>query len=164
MQVQEAIKERHSCRNFNSTPIAVNLIEALIDAARLAPTARNIQPWEFIAVTQKEVLQKLGQLADHGRFIRDAACCIAVLCEDTKYYLEDGSAATENILLTATDLGLASCWVAGDKKDYCQKVKELLGAPQDLKLVSLVALGYAQGKTQAPRKRVLKEVLHWEKF
>jgi len=164
MQTQEAVKQRHSCRSFNGKPIAADLIEELINCASLAPTARNIQPWEFVAITKKETLGKLAQLAENGRFLAESSCCIAVLAQETKYYLEDGCAATENILLCATDSGLASCWVAGDKKDYCGKVKELLGVPKDLKLVSLVALGYSDTKADVPAKRALEEVLHWEKF
>ncbi|MEI6632118.1 MAG: nitroreductase family protein [bacterium] len=164
MQTQEAIKQRHSCRSFNGKPIPEPLIEELIDCARLAPTARNVQPLDFVAITKKETLEKLAQLAENGRFISDCSCCIAVLSQDTKYYLEDGSAATENILLAAVDLGLDSCWVAGDKKDYCEKVKELLAAPGDLKLVSLVALGYSKSRVNPPLKRALKKIIHWEKF
>lgn len=164
MEVQEALKKRRSVRVFNLKLIPRNLIEKLIDAARLAPTARNIQPCEFVAVTQKETLKNLGSLADNGRFIAESPCCIAVFCKDTKYYLEDGCAATENILIAAVDLGLSACWVAGDKKPYCDKVGDLLGIPQDVRLVSLIALGYSESVPPMPAKRPLKEVLHWEKF
>ncbi len=164
MQTQEAIKNRHSIRNFSDKPIPVDLIEKLIDAARLAPTARNVQPWEFIGITKKENLRALAVLTDNGKFIADCPCCIAVFCKDTKYYLEDGCAATDNILITAADLNLASCWVAGDKKPYADKVRELLSVPSDFKLISLIALGYAVAENRYPEKRQLKEVLHWEKF
>lgn len=164
MQVQEALKKRRSARIFTSKPILRNLIEELVDCARFAPTARNIQPWEFVVVTKKEVLKTLGALADNGRFIAESSCCIAVFAKDTKYYLEDGCAATENILIAATGLGLSSCWVAGDKKPYCEKVKDLLGVPQEFKLASLVPLGYSDSLAPMPDKRPLKEVLHWEKF
>lgn len=165
MQTQEAIKRRHSIRTFATTKsVPSHLIEELIDCARLAPTARNIQPWEFVVVTKKESLKNLGSLADNARFLSQSPCCIAVFCKDTKYYLEDGCAATENILIAATDLGLGSCWVAGDKKPYGDKVKTLLNVPADFKLVSLVALGYPESIPEMPEKKSLKEVLHWEKF
>ena len=164
MQTEAAIKMRRSVRGFAKKPIAPALIEKLIDAARLAPTAKNVQPWDFVAVTKKETLTQLGSLADNGKFIADCACCIAIFCKDTKYYLEDGCAATVNILIAATDSGLGGCWVAGDKKPYCDKVKELLGAPQDSKLVSMIALGYPQAEARMPAKRSVKELLHWEKF
>ena len=164
MQTVAAIKMRRSVRGFAQKPIAPDLIEKLIDAARLAPTAKNVQPWDFVAITKKETLTYLGSLADNGKFIADCACCIAVFCQDTKYYLEDGCAATVNILIAATDSGLGGCWVAGDKKIYCDQVKQLLGAPQDFKLVSLIALGYPQAETAMLAKKPVKELLHWEKF
>lgn len=165
MQVKEALKKRRSIRIFDSRLVPRNLIEELIDCARFAPTARNVQPWEFVVVTQKELLQKLGsQATPNGEFIAQSSCCIAVFCQDTKYYLEDGCAATENILIAVQDLGLAGCWVAGDKKPYCDKVKGLLGVPQEYKLVSLIPLGYSKSQPTESTKRPLKEILHWEKF
>lgn len=165
MQVKEAIKKRRSIRVFDSKPVSRNLIEELIDCARFAPTARNVQPWEFVVITQKETLRKLGSLArPNGEFIAQSPCCIAVFCQDSKYYLEDGCAATENILIAACDSGLAACWVAGDKKPYCDKVKELLAVPQDYKLISLIPLGYSKSQPTESAKRPLKEVLHWERF
>jgi nitroreductase len=164
MQTKEALLRRRSIRVFSTETLAPNVIEELVDSARFAPTARNVQPWEFIAITKKETLQKIAGLADNGRFIADCALCIAVFCQDTKYYLEDGCAATENILIRAADLGLAGCWVAGDKKPYCDKVRELLKVPGGFKLVSLIALGYSDAPISVPPKRALKEVLHWEEF
>lgn len=164
MQTQEALRKRRSIRAFKAESLPNNLIETLIDCARLAPTARNVQPWEFVVVTRKETLKVLGSLADNGRFIAVSPCCIAVFCSDTKYYLEDGCAATVNILTAAFDLGLGACWVAGDKKPYCEKVIDLLGAPKDYKLVSLVPLGFPNEKPAMPSKRSVKEVMHLEKY
>ncbi|MFH0763243.1 MAG: nitroreductase family protein, partial [Candidatus Omnitrophota bacterium] len=92
--------------------------------------------------------------------------CIAVFCADTKYYLEDGCAATQNLLLAAAGYGIGSCWVAGDKKPYCSEVAKLLGAPDSLKLVSLVALGYpaSEASLKEASKKALNQLLHWEKF
>ncbi len=87
-----------------------------------------------------------------------------VFCQDTKYYLEDGSAATENILLAATDLGLGTCWIAGDKKEYCGEVAALLGVPSIFKLISLISVGWAVREPLQRKRRSLDEVLHWEKF
>jgi len=164
MDALQALKKRRSSRTFNTQPVARKLIEELVDCARFAPTARNIQPWEFVAVTEKKTLAELGSLADNGSFIRDSNCCIAVFAKDTKYYLEDGCAATQNILIAAANLGLSSCWVAGDKKPYCDRVKELLGVPFDFRLVSLIPLGYSDAEPSLPLKRPLKEVLHWERY
>jgi nitroreductase len=109
-------------------------------------------------------LQKLGDIAETGRFIASCAACIAVISADTKYYLEDGCAATENILVAAQAHDLGSCWVAGDKKPYAQDVISFLKAPATFKLVSLIALGYPVAKNPQVAKRSLKELIHWEMF
>ena len=120
MENLELLCVRRSIRMFQNKSIIREDLEKLVDSARFAPTARNVQPWEFVLVTDKDKLIELAKLAENGRFIAQAAACIAVFCVDTKYYLEDGCAATCNILLAATALGIGSCWVAGDKKPYAQ--------------------------------------------
>lgn len=162
----ELLKFRRSIRTFSDKQISQVDLEKLIDAARFAPTARNVQPWEFVVVTDKHKLLALSELAENGKFMAQAAAGIAVFCADTKYYLEDGCAVTCSILLAATALGIGSCWVAGDKKPYCQQVDTLLNAPFGMKLISLIALGYPQGKDvfKIAEKRSSRELLHWEKF
>lgn len=166
MENLELLRFRRSIRIFRNKGISEKDLERIIDSARFAPTARNVQPWEFVVVTQKHALIKLAELGENCRFIAQAAACIAVYCADTKYYLEDGCAATCNILLAATALGIGSCWVAGDKKPYSQQVNSLLNAPLSMKLVSLIALGYVQEKDcfKLSDKRQLKDLLHWERF
>ncbi len=102
------------------------LLETIVDCGRLAATARNEQPWEFIVIIDKELKKSVADQTDNGRFISEAGACIAVVCKDTKYYIEDGSAATQNMLVAAAALGLGSCWVAGDKKPYCSSICQLL--------------------------------------
>jgi nitroreductase len=164
MDALEALRTRRSCRKFAAREVPRDLIVKVIDAGRLAATARNEQPCEFVAVTDTALLRRLGGMADHGHFIADSPACIAVLAKDTKYYLEDGSAATQNILLAAHALGLGACWVAGDKKPYVPQVVECLGAPAGMRLVALVALGWPEGELPSPKKRPLQEVLHWGTF
>ncbi len=157
------LKERTSVRRYTERPVEREKLEQLIDAARFAPTARNEQPWEFVVVTRKEGLQKLADLTDHGRFIAGAGACIAVFCRETKYYLEDVSAATTYLLLAAEALGLGACWIAGDKKEYAQEVQRLLGVPDGYKLVSLISLGYP-AERNPKEKRPVASMLHWEEF
>ena len=164
MDALTAIGARRSVRKFLKKPVPAKVLEKIVDAARLAPTARNEQPWEFVVITDRDRLRQVGELTDHGRFIVDAGACIAVYCRATKYYLEDGCAATENILIAATALGVQSCWVAGDKKPYGAAISALLGVPAECNLVSLLALGYADGEVKGYPKRDLSTVLHWEKF
>jgi len=154
---------RRSVRKYKPDPIPREVLEQIVDAGRLAPTARNIQPWEFVVVTEAARRKRLADLTEYGKFIADAPACIVVLCRDTKYFLEDGSAATTNILNAAAAHGLGSCWVAGDKKPYAADIVAACGAPPEMKLIALIALGYA-AEIPSPSKRPLNEVLHWERF
>jgi len=162
MDAMEVIKTRRSVRTFKDTPIPRASLEAIIDCARMAPTARGEQPWEFVVVTDADTRRKIAGMTSYGSFIARSPACVAVFCKDTTYYLEDGCAATENILLAAWAQGIGSCWVAGDKKPYAEDVRKLLGAPAGYKLVSLLALGYPAEPPGPKQKRPLAELLHWE--
>jgi len=166
MEAFDAIKKRRSIREFDSRPLEKEALEKIVDAARFAPSARAVQPWEFIVVTDGVMLKTLGNITDHGKFIADSKACVVVFCRETKYYLEDGSAATQNLMLAATALGVGSCWVAGDKKPYAPEIAKALNVPEGYTLISLVALGYPLSRKffRAANKRDLSEVLHWEKF
>lgn len=163
MDAIECIKTRRSVRTYKRAAVDREIIEDIVDCGRLAATARNAQPWAFVAVTEPEVLAKIATITEHGKFIADAPCCIAVFCEKVKYYVEDGSAATQNMLLAAKAHGLGSCWVAGDKKPYSDDIRTLLGVPASHTLVSLCAIGYSES-VPSPAKKTIGEVLCWEKF
>jgi len=163
MDAIEVLKTRRSVRAYRRAPVPRKIIEDVVDCGRLAASAINIQPWEFVVVTDPELRRRIAETTDHGKFIADAPVCVVVLCTDTEYYLEDGSAATENILLAACAHGLGSCWVAGDKKPYAADICQLVGAPQSYKLVSLIPLGYP-AESPEKAKRPLSDVLHWEKY
>ncbi len=164
MDMLEAIRERRSVRKFRQDPVERELLDQLVDSGRLAPTAMGKEPWEFVVVTEDDMRARIAGTTDYGKFIAEAPACIAVFCKDTKYYLEDGCAATENILLAATALGLGACWVAGDKKGYADKVRQMLGVPEGYRLVSLLPVGHPADRPARKQKRPLEEVLHWEKF
>ncbi|HEQ60258.1 MAG TPA: nitroreductase family protein [Firmicutes bacterium] len=165
MDAMECLKTRRSVRSFKAEPVPEEVVREIVDAGRLAATARNVQPWEFVVVTDSALRQKLAGIMEYGKFIAEAPVCIVVLCQETKYYLEDGCAATENLLLAAHALGLGACWVAGDKKPYADAVRQMVGAPEGYRLVASVALGKpAAGQRGAPAKRPLDEVIHWERF
>jgi len=163
MDAIEVLKTRRSVRAYTRAPVPRKIIEDIVDCGRLAPTANNVQPWEFVVVTDPELLRRIAVITEYGKFIADAPVCVVVLSRDTKYYLEDGSAATENILLAARAHGLGSCWVAGDKKPYATEICRLVGAPRGYKLISLVPIGYP-AESPEKSKRPLSDVLHWEKY
>ncbi|MBN1898551.1 MAG: nitroreductase family protein [Spirochaetes bacterium] len=164
MDAIKCLKTRRSIRKYRSSPIPKNIIEDIIDCARQAPTANNIQPWEFVVITDFDIKNKVAKLTDRGKFIAEAPLCIVVFSKETKYYLEDCSAATQNILLASWVYGLGSCWVAGDKKPYAEDIRKTLNVPEGFKLVSLVSIGYPEGKIPAQTKKSLTDVLHLESY
>jgi nitroreductase len=163
MNAIECMKTRRSIRSFRSDPVPRATIGDIVDCARLSATAINIQPWIFIAVDDPTIRRKIAEATDYGKFIAASPVCIAVFCRDVKYYLEDGSAATQNILNASHAHGLGSCWVAGDKKSYAGRVRDILQVSNEYKLVSLVAIGHA-AEEPAPEKLPLSDVLRWNSF
>ncbi|MCL5270197.1 MAG: nitroreductase family protein [bacterium] len=163
MDAIEAIKTRRSVRLFKAEPVATEMLEDIVDCGRLAATARNDQPWEFVVVTDAALRARLADVTEFGKFIARAPACVVVLCREAKYYLEDGAAAAQNILVAARAHGLGSCWVAGDKKPYADRIREMVGAPAGYRLICLIAIGHPAESPQ-PSKRSLDEVLHWNRF
>lgn len=164
MNIFEAINQRKSVREYSEKEVDKKLLEKIIDAGRVAATARNEQPWEFIVTSNKEVLKKICDMCPNGPFIKNSPYLIAVFSKDTKYYIEDCSAATQNMLLAIEALGLGGCWIAGDKKDYIEDVRKIFNVPESHKLVSMISVGYPKKEHSPKAKRPLKEVIHWENW
>ncbi len=159
MDFTTVIKMRRSIRRYQENPIPENILDEILACAVLAPTAKNTQPWLIGCVTDKKLLHSIADMLDYGKFVKDAEACFAVFCEKTeKYYLEDGCAATMNIIYAAAGKGVSTCWVAGDKKPYADTVRKLLNVPEKYALVSLVSAGYAAEQPK-PAKKSVKEVV-----
>lgn len=147
------IKCRHSVRDFKATPVEDHIIRDALECARLAPTAMNLQPWLIGVIREKELLASVANLTDHGKFIAGAPVCFTVFGErSAKYYLEDCCAATENLIIALQAYGVGSCWVAGEKKEYAEAVRTLLGVPDRYTLVSLLPAGYPADITIQKKK------------
>ena len=162
--VTTVIKSRHSVRKFKPDPVDDKVIRDAIECAAHAPTAKNVQPWLFGVIKNKDLLKTIAQSTDNGKFIADAPLCVAVFGErNEKYYLEDCCAATENLILALQAYGINSCWVAGEKKPYAESIRTLLGVPEKYILVSLVAAGCPLELTIAPKKE-LKQIVFYEGY
>ena len=159
----DLIRNRRSIRTYTEQLVARETIEQIVDCARMAPTAMNEQPWDFVVITEKAALASIPPMLGHGEFIANSAFAILVLSKDTMYSLEDCSAAIENLLLAAAAYGIGSCWVAGSKQAYAPKVASAFGAPADRQLIAIVSFGYPAESPQID-KRPLGNVLHWELF
>ena len=162
--VTTVIKSRHSVRKFKPDPVDDKVIRDAIECAAHAPTAKNVQPWLFGVIKNKDLLKTIAQATDNGKFIADAPLCVAVFGErNEKYYLEDCCAATENLILALQAYGINSCWVAGEKKPYAESIRTLLGVPEKYTLVSLVAAGCPLELTIATKKEQ-KQIVFYEEF
>jgi len=161
MDTLEAIRTRRSIRRYKNEVIPKADLETIVDAGRLAATGSNQQPWDFIVVTAKPMI---ANLKVSGAWIEHASAVIVVVMDPkSRWWVEDGAAAIENMLLASTALGYGSCWVEGDALPYEDVIKPLLGIPADRRVMALIPIGIP-AETPNPRKKPLKEVLHWEKY
>jgi nitroreductase len=163
MNAIEAMRTRRSIRTYQAKPVDRRIIEEIVDCARLAPTAMNAQPWDFVVITAGEDLRRIPPMLGHAEFVAHAAFAVLVLGRVTDCTVEDCSAATENLLLAASAHGIGSCWVAGTNQPYAPVVAKAFGAPEDRPLIAIVSFGYAAEEPQV-EKRALAEVLHWDRF
>lgn len=145
MDVIEAIQKRKSVRSYQDKPVSKESIDKLLEAGRLAPSAKNVQPWHFIVITDKKKREELSK-GIFAKWLHNAPLVIAA-CGDTeaspKWHKVDTALALENMVLAAVGEGLGTCFVGSfDEGD----TKKLLGIPENLHVVSLLALGYASEK------------------
>jgi len=171
MDVFEAIQKRKSSRSHKSKLIPKETLGKLLEAARLSPSAKNIQPWHFIVVTDADKRKALSK-GLYAKFLSEIAAVI-VLCGDEKaspdWYVVDVALAGENMVIAATAEGLGTCWVGSFNEGA---VKTMLEIPQDLRVVALMAVGYAKDKTSIKskmiqfirRRKTLGEIASWEVY
>ncbi len=161
MDALEAIRKRRSIRNFTGESIPKADLETIVDAGRLAATGHNHQPWDFIVVTNKETIM---QFLPAAPWIIQAGAVIAlVLDPETRWWVEDGAAAIQNMLVASTALGYGACWVEGDVLPREEHFKDLLNIPDEKRLVALIPVG-VPAENPEREKKPLAQVIHWEKF
>jgi len=168
MSVIEAIGKRYSCRAYEDRPVEQEKLDAVFEAARLAPSAKNLQDWRFVLVTEKGTRRALAAAANHQKFLEQAGAVI-VACSVSDYVMTCGqpiaaidvAIALEHIALQAADLGLATCWIGSF---YPDKVRKLLGIPDEVAVVELMTLGYPADKYREPRRMTMEEIICCEKW
>lgn len=164
MDAIRCLRTRRSVRAYRPDPVPDAVVESTVDCGRLAPTAMNVQPWTFVAVRDAATRTRLAEAVGHSTFLAQAPVCVAVCgARAHEFWVEDTSAATENLLLAAHAHGLGSCWIAVHRLPYARRVADLLGVPADHEVLALVTLGYP---AEQPRvdKKPLAQVLRWERF
>jgi len=161
MDTLQAIRKRRSIRRYTTDAIPRADLETIVDAGRLAATGSNRQPWDFIVVTERGMIE---QFKVSGSWIPQAQAVIVVVLDPaTRWWVEDGAAAIENMLLACTALGYGTCWVEGDALPREGLFKSLLGVPPEKRVMALLPVG-VPAETPNPEKKPLSAVLHWEKY
>lgn len=169
METLEAIRTRRSIRKFTSQKINNETVTKLLEAAMYAPSARDTQPWHFVAVNQKDILHKIPRIHPHANMVYDAPLVILVcgdlLIESIEGYLAiNCAAATENLLLAAYDLGLGSVWLGiYPRKERMEGLSKLFELPKNIIPISLVAIGYPDEIVETP-ERFKKSRIHFNKW
>ena len=163
MDTFTCIRTRREIREYLDKPIADESLLKILEAGRLAPSSKNSQPWHFVVIRDKETLGRVTSLTPTGTHIGKAPLAIAVLMDGAKLPEVDGARAIQNMVLEAWDLGIGGCWVTNFYEDA---VKDILGAPQRMKLVSVLPFGYPK-EPKTTRKKIrksLEEIVSHEKL
>ncbi|MCW4040799.1 MAG: nitroreductase family protein [Candidatus Bathyarchaeota archaeon] len=163
MEALEAIKKRRSIRNFTGELIPRKDLETIVDAGRLAASGSNKQPWDFIVITERIMIDQLSERIDKNWMIKAGAIIAVVMDPRSRWWIEDGAAAIENMLIASTALGYGSCWLEGNTLPREEEFKVLLGVPETKKLLTLLPIGVPV-EWPTKEKKPLSEVLHWEKY
>jgi nitroreductase len=155
MEFMDVVLSRESVRNFSTEPVPQEILEQILEAGRWAPSAQNKQPWRFIVITDKTVIQKLhlhcGFIGLVNVFMKDASF-IVIACADPKeditingqaYYLVDTAIALQQMVLSAWSFGVGSCWMAGFSE---ASIKAFLDIPQSIRVIAICPFGYPKDK------------------
>jgi nitroreductase len=168
MDIYKAIKNRFSCRHFSPRPIEPEKLGRVLEAARLAPSAKNLQDWRFVIVTDPDLRRAVAEAAANQSFVAEAPAVI-VGCSVADYVMRCGQPAAaidlgiamEHVALAAAAEGLATCWIGAF---YPDKLKPLLGIPEKAAVVELMPIGYPDGKEAHTTRERMKNIVCFEKW
>jgi nitroreductase len=167
MDVNDAVHTRLTVRTFKPDPVPDDVVTKLLEAGRLAPSSRNLQPWHFIVIKNRATLTEIGRIAGSGRFVADAPMAIAIAMDNADRPDLDAGRALQQMELVAWEEGLGTCFVGLRVEEQNRRVKELLGIPQGMTLVTVLPFGYRPASvrgTGRKQRKPLSEVAHYERF
>ena len=161
----KTIFSRRSIRKYTNKPVSEEDITIILKAAMAAPSASNLKPWHFIVITNRQTMDTLADIHPYGKMLFQAPLCIAV-CGDktisTQYWVQDCSAATENILLAATSLGLGSVWLGVyPRNERVKPLSKILKLPETIVPLNLISIGYPD-EDKEPRTQYNELQVHRE--
>jgi nitroreductase len=167
MEVMEAIRQRRSVRAYRPEPVPAEALEAILEAARLAPSASNRQAWRFVVVTCAHRRAELARLARRQDFVAQAPVVIAAVALEpdrvmpcgVEAYAVDLGIAVDHMTLAATSLGLGTCCIGAFDQD---RVRRLLGIPEQYKVVALLPVGYPADTPRPKQRKEPAAIVSWE--
>ena len=169
MDVMEAIKARRSVRNYKDMEIEEGKLEKVLEAGRLAPSAKNFQEWKFIVVNDKNTREKLAAAAKGQKFVGEAPVVIAACAAETEHVMSNGqlcypidlAIAVDHMTLKAVEEGLGTCWIGAFNED---EVKKILEIPHGVRVVALLPIGYPGYVPSPTPRKPINEILSLEKW
>ena len=161
-ELLQTIFARRSIRKYTTEPVGEEEVKALLEAAMAAPSSSNRKPWHFVVVTDRRTLDRLAELHPYGKMLFEAPLCIAVCGDPTiseRSWVQDCSAATENLLLAATALGLGAVWLGVHPMEgRVSAIREVLNIPEAIVPLNLISIGHPaeekEPRTQYDETRV----------
>lgn len=168
------IFKRTSVRKYKTEPVSPEQVELLLKAGMAAPSAMNVQPWEFIVVQDRKNLNKIMEIHPYSSMLKEAPLAI-IVCANTekaayegfaekKYWLQDCSAATQNIMLQAAEMDLGSVWLGTyPKEEIYQPISKIFNLPNNVVPVTIIALGHPDEEVK-PKDKFNKAKIHYEKW
>lgn len=169
MNVMEAVVQRRSVRAYQDKPVPEEKLKKILEAARLAPSARNTQAYKYIVVKDANLRSKLAQAATPYNFIGEAPVILVAVSLEPDYimycdvpaYAVDIGIAFDHITLVAMEEGLGTCWIGGF---YQTPVKQILSIPEKYKVVALLPVGYAADAPAKKARKSLNEIVCYDVF
>lgn len=166
------IHERKSVRNYTNQDVTRKQLETLVKAGMAAPTAADKRPWAFVVVTKQKKLKAIANVMKYGKMVAQAKAAI-VVCGipkeslpgwDSVYWIQDCSAASENILLAAESMGLGAVWLGVyPNQKRIKNISEILNVPQGTIPLNVISIGWPQG-VEKPKKKYDPKKVHWNKW
>lgn len=168
MQVLDEIRNRYSCRAYQDKAVEQEKLDRIFEAARLAPSARNLQEWRFVAVRDPQLRKQMQIAANNQPFVAQAPVILAA-CAATDYTMRCGqrcgpidvAIALEHIGLQATAEGLGTCWIGSF---FPEQVRKILCIPEDVAVIELMTLGYPADEARAKMREPVERIVSYDKW
>jgi nitroreductase len=170
MKFNDLITSRFSVRSYTSEKVDKSIILEIIDAARMAPSAVNYQPWHFIVITEDEDMSSFHEIYQRNWF-REAPVCIVVCADHSKSWKRksdgkdfadvDAAIAIDHLVLKATEMGLATCWVCNFDIGLARQKLEI---PNHIEPIAIIPVGYTKSEAPEKSRKDLSEIISWGKF